>query len=1004
MKKVYLLLLLCCLSFTNFAATWYANSGYADTLSYWWSNPDYTGSNPATFSNPGDTFIMNGSMTTAGVWAIGGSLVIDTGIFAPFYDISIGTIGVGGNFTMNGNALFSPADLNDLTLTLYGNLNVLDSSTWNNPPAVTHIEFANTLTNLTSPQYINWTSPVIGDWTGIVIDSAVTVQLLTNVTFPVQGGDVDDQPEYLSGTLVCNSYYLNLLGDTFVMGNGATLYTKMAGGVDSTIINGVADTFHNSTNFIFNGTSAQITGISMPTPIAAGGSVTINNPAGVSLSQSTIFYDSSALTLDTGSLSLGANYLGLSVAANLSGIFSSSTMIIANGVGQLIKQFTANDSFLYPIGDNLLNYTPVTLNVTGTTYDSTGTSYIGVTVTNAKHPANANTTDYLNRYWSISANNITGLSYTAAATYVTSDVVGTEANISAGEYAGLPWYKYGVTNVATHTLTSGAITDANADVSGISTAGPAVTSAPDTAVCIGSSAALYIVSAMRDTPFTYSWAPGATLSDSTSMTPTATPTVTTTYTVTMTDANGFTATAMTTVTVNQYPDVDSVTGGGPYCMGGAGSPVGLNTSDTGVNYQVFLGGSMIGSPVAGTDSALNLGMDTAMGYYTVVATGIHTGCAIDMSGAAFVSITPLAAPPSVSISSGMGDTLCGGTSTTFTSVYGSAGLTPVFQWIVNGAHVGADTSSYTYTPTDGNVVVLKITSSVMCATPDTAMDTIIMSVFPNEATSVHIVSSPGDTVCSGTGVVLTATPGFGGTAPSYRWVKNTLTVSTASTYSYTPANGDYIICLMNSNYRCRLDTGVVFSNVINMTVDSPIVPIVSITAHPGVDIGSGQPDTLVATITDGGISPNYQWYINNSAVPAATSGTFIRSTYNDKDSVTCKVTRTDACGLSSVNSVVIRVHPVGVQQLSAGTSIALTPNPNKGAFTVKGSLGSAVDQEVVMEITNMLGQVVYTNKVNAPNGQLNEQVAANNTLPSGIYILSLHSESGNSTFRFVVEQ
>jgi hypothetical protein len=219
-----------------------------------------------------------------------------------------------------------------------------------------------------------------------------------------------------------------------------------------------------------------------------------------------------------------------------------------------------------------------------------------------------------------------------------------------------------------------------------------------------------------------------------------------------------------------------------------------------------------------------------------------------------------------------------------------------------------------------------------------------------------------------------------------------------------PSNGDHIFAILNSDYRCRL-ANTAYSNVINMDVVTPVVPYVTIAATPGLFIASGTPDTLVATVYNGGTAPSYQWYLNNAAVPAATSSTFYRSSYNNNDSVSCKVTRNDACGLSSINSVVFKVHPVATAVINGVASdITLTPNPNKGTFSLNGSFGTADNQSVVISITNMLGQVVYKATTQAVAGQISEQIAAENILTNGIYILNLQSGSTSSTFRFVVEK
>jgi hypothetical protein len=59
---------------------------------------------------------------------------------------------------------------------------------------------------------------------------------------------------------------------------------------------------------------------------------------------------------------------------------------------------------------------------------------------------------------------------------------------------------------------------------------------------------------------------------------------------------------------------------------------------------------------------------------------------------------------------------------------------------------------------------------------------------------------------------------------------------------------------------------------------------------------------------------------------------------------------------------------------------------------------------VSIEITDMLGQVVYRKTVMAKSGVMNEQVSLSKELANGMYILNLHSDSDNRVFHIVVEK
>jgi hypothetical protein len=93
-----------------------------------------------------------------------------------------------------------------------------------------------------------------------------------------------------------------------------------------------------------------------------------------------------------------------------------------------------------------------------------------------------------------------------------------------------------------------------------------------------------------------------------------------------------------------------------------------------------------------------------------------------------------------------------------------------------------------------------------------------------------------------------------------------------------------------------------------------------------------------------------------------------------------------------------------VNVAAANIDVNVMPNPNKGEFTVKGNLATKEDVEVTLEITNMLGQTIYNNKVMANNGSINERIRLDNTLANGMYMLNLRSVSGSKVFHVVVEQ
>ncbi len=367
------------------------------------------------------------------------------------------------------------------------------------------------------------------------------------------------------------------------------------------------------------------------------------------------------------------------------------------------------------------------------------------------------------------------------------------------------------------------------------------------------------------------------------------------------------------VTVDPLPTVFTVTGGGNYCAGSAGADIGLSGSQSGVSYQLYHGATAIGSTVTGTGAALDLGMQTLAGTYTITASNTTTGCGSNMSGSVSISITATVNP------------------------------------------------------------------------------------------AVTIVVLPNDTVCTGTNVSFTATPANGGSSPLYQWTVNGTNTATTSIYSYVPANGDVVSVLLTSNAVCAAPATATRS--VTMKVTDPVVPVVTITANPGTTIKTGTADTFTATVTGGGLSPQYQWEVNSVPVVSATSPTYITSTLVNGDTVKCIVTNTDQCALSAYKSLIVTVNSgVGVKTITGEAVINVLPNPNKGVFTIKGTLETTQDEEIGIEITDMLGQVVYRGSTQARGGRVNEQVTLGSNIANGMYMLNLRTATGNKVFHMVVEQ
>lgn len=210
-------------------------------------------------------------------------------------------------------------------------------------------------------------------------------------------------------------------------------------------------------------------------------------------------------------------------------------------------------------------------------------------------------------------------------------------------------------------------------------------------------------------------------------------TVAGTYTVLATNTTTFCTNNMSgsaIVVIDPLPNVYTVTGGGPYCAGGTGVHVGLSGSDVGVNYQLYDGAALM-TVVAGTGAALDFGLETAAGTYTVLAVNAATGCTNNMTGNAIITVNPL---PTVYTVMGGGSYCAGGTGVDVSLSWSDLGVN--YQLYLDGApylgpYAGTGTAlDFGLLTGAGNYLVVATNTATGCLNLMSGSATIVVNPAP----------------------------------------------------------------------------------------------------------------------------------------------------------------------------------------------------------------------------------------------------------------------------------
>jgi hypothetical protein len=830
----------------------------------------------------------------------------------------------------------------------------------------------------------------------------------------------------ISGSLICNhNVNLNIPVNTGITISGGTFsttasienygnFTLNAGTVTIGSVTGNSFFIGNNGTFSISGGTLNVAGrfqVSGGTANISGGTINLNSLGHNSSSIATLdlsltaVFNMTAGTINivrpnstgnsdiiirnsTGSKNFtGGNiFTGTGVSATY--LFTSQipfpATISASGGSSLTYRMlvSANGTYNFPLNNNTL---PVSVTISGTSYTN---AFIEVTTSALKHPNNANTGNFLNRFWNVTVGGVTNPNYSLTAAYADpADITGDELKIAAGIWGGgLPWTKQGVANSGANTISLAGITATSLQFTGLNNDLPTVSISanPSATICQGTSTTL-TATATGDPGLTYSWSPATGLSATNISNPVASPSATTTYTVTVTDGNGFTASDNITITVYPQFVAGTISDNQTICHNTAPAqlsgvaPTGGNAPYT-YQWQMFDGSNW--NDISGANS-LNYspGALTATTQYRLAQTSA-SGCGTLLTNTVTITVYPQFVAGTISAN----QTICHNTSPAqLSGVAPTGGNAPyTYQWQVFNGSIWNNISGATnlnYAPgalTATTQYRLAQTSASGCGTLLT--NTITITVYPQ---FVAGTISANQTICHNTAPAqLIGVAPVGGNMPyTYQWQmfdgSNWNDISGANSLNYSPG-------ALTATTQFRLaqtsasGCGTLLTNTVTITVYPQFVAGTT-SANQSI-CHNTSPAQLTGVAPTGGNAPyTYQWQVFNGSIwnniSGATNLNYAPGVLTSTTQYRLAQTSANGCGTLHTNEVTITVNPRPVPTIaglnpvcSGSTGITYTTEAGMSGYSwgisAGGTITSGAGTRQITVTWNVAGtqtlQVTYT--------------------------------------------
>lgn len=355
-------------------------------------------------------------------------------------------------------------------------------------------------------------------------------------------------------------------------------------------------------------------------------------------------------------------------------------------------------------------------------------------------------------------------------------------------------------------------------------------------------------------------------------------------------------------------------------------------------YQWFV--NNIERPETGSTLTLN----SASGNYEVSAV-LHSSenCAqpeMANSNTAQLTVSQMV-QPSISISVDQ-LSVCEGETVQLHCAFENGGTAPMLQWFVNDVPIaGANSTSFTFIPTDGESVHCELTSNHECATQVLVSSAIVEFLVSNIITPTVSISSLQSTICQGNNIEITSSVTGVGSSPSYQWFVNDEPSGNSAQLNFIPDDGDRVFCVVTSDLACA-DPSVVQSDIIIISV----LPLVNSSINiltASQQLCEGSLINVEAVVEHAGETPIFSWRLNG--IETGNNQPFMSFVPQQGDQLQCKLESSESCvvnptvlsnilefEVSAVFQPEISINTPG-QQVCNGESVTIQTNVAAGGFT-----------------------------------------------------------------------